>query len=59
VLVQSPSDVMDYGMVAEVLDAEDGVNSGIREELYVHAPNPVSNSPIHCVLLALSSDNTR
>jgi hypothetical protein len=40
--VQSPSDVMDFGMVAEVLDAEDGVPA---EGLFVHAPNPVS--PCH------------
>lgn len=57
-LVQSPSDVMDYGMVAEVLDVEDGLDSDSREELYVHAPNPVSSSPIQCILLALSSDKT-
>lgn len=39
--VQSPSDVMDFSMVAEVLDAEPGSADISEEQLYVHAPNPV------------------
>lgn len=39
--VQSPSDVMDFSMVAEVLDAEESTAGVSGEQLYVHAPNPV------------------
>ncbi|BDA45541.1 probable translation initiation factor eIF-2B subunit beta [Coccomyxa sp. Obi] len=38
---KSPSDVMDFSMVAEVLDAEAGSADVSGEQLYVHAPNPV------------------
>ena len=41
--LQSPADVLDFGVIAEVLDGEDGTGAAgtSGEDLYVHAPNPV------------------
>lgn len=51
--MQSPSDVMDFSMVAEVLDAEAGSADVSGEQLYVHAPNPVCSHLSVCTRPAL------
>ena len=40
-VLQSPADVLDFGVIAEVLDGEQGAAGTSGEDLYVHAPNPV------------------
>ena len=37
-VVQSPADILDFGVIAEVLDGEQGAAGTSGEDLYVHAP---------------------